>query len=189
MRGPVVLAVRPADGNPSRQIDFARLNETLKPVPGQPLNYRTGKDGALLVRPFYQFAAGETYYLYLDPVQNFTRRSWAGYRFSAGWTDFNQWQTASTPGACVEHTFEGTAVRVHGFRYDDGARGQVEIDGRPAGVFDEYGRIRGEPAQWDFTGLSPGAHALKLIVLPESNPKSKGRFLNVERIEPLPAAQ
>ena len=189
MRGPVVLAVRPADGNPSRQIDYARLNETLKPVPGQPLNYRTGKDGALLVRPFYQFAAGETYYLYLDPVQNFVRRSWAGYRFSAGWTDFNQWQTASTPGASVEHTFEGTAVRVHGFHYDDGARGQVEIDGKPAGVLDEYGPIRGEPAQWDFTGLSPGSHTLKLIVLPESNPKSKGRFLNLERIEALPGGQ
>lgn len=111
MRGPVVLAVRPADGNPSRQIDYARLSQSLKPVPGQPLNYRTGKDSALLVRPFYQFAAGETYYMYLDPVQNFTRRSWEGYRFSAGWTDFNQWQTASSPGASVEHTFEGMGVR------------------------------------------------------------------------------
>jgi len=185
MRGPVVLAVRSADGNPSRQIEYGRLNETLKPVPGQPLNYRTGKDEALLVRPFYQFAAGEPYFMYLDPVQNFTRRSWEGYRFSAGWTDFNQWQTASSPGASVEHTFEGTGVRIHGFHYDDGARGQVEIDGKVVGVLDEYGPNRGEPAQWDFTGLSPGTHNLKVIVLAESNPKSKGRFLNLAWIEAL----
>lgn len=63
--------------------------------------------------------------------------------------------------------------------------GHVKIDGKPAGVLDEYGPIRGEPAQWDFTGLSPGTHTLKLIVLAESNPKPKGRFLNLAWIGAL----
>ncbi|MEI2724417.1 MAG: hypothetical protein V9H26_13055 [Verrucomicrobiota bacterium] len=85
----------------------------------------------------------------------------------------------------MEHTFEGTGVRIHGFHYDDGARGQVEIDGKVVGVLDEYGPNRGEPAQWDFSGLSPGTHNVKLSVLAESNPKSKGRFLNLAWIEAL----
>ncbi len=185
LRGPVVLAVRPADGNPSSQIDTAHLAQALKPVPGQPLNYRAGKDDALLVRPFYQFAAGEPYFMYLDPERNCVRRSWEGYRFAGSWTDYNDWQTTTSPGATVERSFEGTGVRIHGFHYDDAGRAQVEIDGKVVGIIDEYAPIRGEAAHWDFTGLHAGPHTVKLTVLEQSNPQSKGRFVNMARIEAL----
>ncbi|MCX6361955.1 MAG: glycoside hydrolase family 127 protein [Armatimonadetes bacterium] len=186
MRGPVALAVRPTEGNPSREVDTKRLDATLKPVPGQPLNYRTGKDAALLVRPFSQFAAGEPYFLYLDPVRNFVRRSWEGYAFSGAWSDFGEWQTSASPGSTVQISFTGVGVRVHGFYYDDAGMFQVEIDGKVAGTLDEYGAVRGEKAHWDFAGLASGSHMLRLTVMEEKNTASKGRFCNLAYVEGLP---
>ena len=185
--GPVVLAVRSPAGNPSRSIDTRDLATALEPVAGQPLNYRAGEDGALLVRSFYQFAAGETYWMYLDPERNAVRKSWEGVRFSAGWADFVRWRTTTAPGATVEYSFEGAGVRVLGLEYDDAGRAQVHIDGREVGVIDEYGPVRGVPAHWDFGGLAPGPHTIRLTVLAEANPKSKGRYFNVAGFEPLPS--
>jgi len=64
--GPVVLAVRSADGNPSAKIDCARLAEQLIPARDEPLTWRLASDANVLFRPFYAFGEGEPYFMYLD---------------------------------------------------------------------------------------------------------------------------
>lgn len=181
--GPVAMAVRAeAGGNPSRAFDFANLGRTLRPVPGQPLNFRLRTNPAVLVRPFYQFPEGERYFLYLDPVRSPLRVSHRELTFSPGWQDFGSWRASNVPGATVECSIEADRVRIEGYRYDDAGMMAVEADSKRVGVIDEYGPHRGEPASWQFD-LGPGRHTLRLILLPERNPASKGQYVNISGVE------
>jgi len=64
--GPVVLAFRSLDGDPSGKIDLDNIERCLVPVPGAPLNFHLASDANILARPFYEFKQGEKYYMYLD---------------------------------------------------------------------------------------------------------------------------
>jgi hypothetical protein len=85
--GPTVMAARSMGENPSRRFDYNRLRETLVPVPGQSLNYHLAADPSVLVRPFYQYKAGERYFMYLDPAENQFGNWFDKIRFSPGWAD------------------------------------------------------------------------------------------------------
>ncbi len=183
--GPVAMAVRYAEGNPSPLFDYDHLSATLKPVPGQPLNFRLADRPNVLVRPFFEFEDGESYFLYLDPARPVVRRTFEGIHFQGEWTDFVQWRTTSAPGSYAEHRFEGTGVRVLGQRYDDAGRFEVSIDGKTMGIIDQYGPVRGEDARWDFTGLEPGPHLIRLVLLREPSSKSKGNYGNVSGFEAI----
>ena len=62
--GPVVLAAK-ADNNPSALIDPANLEKCLLPVSSGPLAYRVADAQDVALKPFYQFAPGEKYFMYL----------------------------------------------------------------------------------------------------------------------------
>ncbi len=62
--GPVVLAAK-SDNNPSAFIDPANLEKCLFPVSSGPLAYRVADAQDVILKPFYQFALGEKYFMYL----------------------------------------------------------------------------------------------------------------------------
>jgi uncharacterized protein len=184
--GPTVLAARSLDKNPSRKFDFEHLARSLVPVPGQPLNFRLASDPSVLLRPFYQYKAGEKYFMYLDPVENKFGNWFDNIRFSPGWADSGQWRAADKPGATAEFAFEGTAVRILGYWFDDAGRGEVRIDGAVAGIIDQYKPVRGVKTQWEFAKLKPGRHEVKITVLPGPNRDAKGNHVNLAGFEPIP---
>lgn len=67
MYGPVTMAVRCLDKNTADKLKSVDFAKSLIPVKGQALNFRLDSDPSILVRPYYQFKSGETYYMYLDP--------------------------------------------------------------------------------------------------------------------------
>ena len=99
--GPTVLAVRSMEENPSRRFDYKRLAQTLLPVLGQSLNYHLASDASVLVRPFYQYKAGERYFMYLDPVENKFGNWFDNIRFSPEWADSGDWRAAKSKGNYV----------------------------------------------------------------------------------------
>jgi hypothetical protein len=63
----------------------------------------------------------------------------------------------------------------------------VRIDGAEVAVVDQYGPGRDLPFTWERTGLGPGPHRLRLEVLGERSPESKGTWVNVRDFEPATA--
>lgn len=185
MYGPVALAVRPVEDNPAGQVDFANLGAAFIPSPGDPLTWTLAADPSVLLKPFYAYKEGERYLLYLDPARELSRRSYRAATYTGEWIDFKGWMATPVPGSSVELPFTGKGIRVHYYRYDDAGRFEVTIDGNPVGVLDVYGPERGEAASVDYAGLEPGTHTLRMTLLPEKSPPSKGLFVNVAAFEAL----
>jgi hypothetical protein len=185
MYGPVALAVRSLGTNPASQIDLANIEKSLIPSPAEPLTWHSASDPSVLVRPFYVFKEGETYFLYLDPSKDPAKKPYKAARYSDGWMDFGGWMTTATPTSSAEYTFEGKALRVHYFKYDDAGRFEVAIDGKVVGTIDEYGPERGEPAFEDFKDLGEGKHTIRFTLLPDKSPESKGIYSNLAAFELL----
>ena len=82
-------------------------------------------------------------------------------------------------GATITATFEGTGIKWLGYRYDDGGKVQVELDGHRREVVDQYGDGRDLPFDWSITGLKPSKHTIRLTLLQDKNPNSKDRYMNV----------
>ncbi len=189
MVGPVALGVGAVNSNPAKKIDLPNLDTALVPVTGEPLTWRLAADPSVVVKPFYAFKEGEKYYLYLDPSPPIGA-SYKAARYSGGWKDFGKWITARAPGAWLEYRFEGQGIRIHHFKYDDGGRFQVSVDGKAVGTLDVYGPKRGAAAFADFSGFRHGKHTLKMVLLSERSPESKGVFGNVAVFETIsPRAQ
>jgi hypothetical protein len=139
-----------------------------------------------VVKPFYAFKEGEKYYIYLDPAA-MLRASYKSAKYSGKWIDSRGWTTTHTPGSSLEYPFEGQGIRIHYFKYDDGGRFQVIIDDKPVGTLDCYGPQRNKAAFADFMGLQDGKHTLKMVLLPDKSPKSKGVFGNVAALDTFPS--
>jgi hypothetical protein len=184
MVGPVAMGVGSVNANPAKKIDLTNLDTALVPVKGKPLTWRLAADRASVVKPFYAFKEGEKYYIYLDPCPPIGA-SYKAARYSGGWRDFGKWITARAPGSWLEYRFEGQGIRIHYFKYDDGGRFQVIIDGKNIGTLDVYGPKRGVAAFAEFSGFQHGRHTLKMVLLPERSPKSKGVFGNVAAFESI----
>ncbi|MHB0954953.1 MAG: beta-L-arabinofuranosidase domain-containing protein [Pirellulaceae bacterium] len=185
MFGPVALAVRPVDANPADKIDFAQIRTAFTLSTGDPLTWKLASDPSVLLRPFYVFKEGERYLVYLDPAQDLTYRTYRAATYEGAWNDFGGWMTSSVPGSSTEVSFTGKGIRVHYFTYDDAGRFDVAIDDKIVGVLDIYGPKRGEAASADYVGLPDGRHTLRLTLLPEKSPQSKGTFVNVSAFESL----
>jgi len=187
MCGPVVLAVRSPDASPHKVIDTDHLDEALVPSLGEPLTYHVAADPSLLVRPFYAFKEGETYFVYLDPTAP-TRISYHQLTFTGNWNDGGIFRYTNAVGATAGCSFEGTGVRWLGQKFDDAGRGEVTIDGKVVAVVDQYGPGRGLPFSWEHQGLAPGKHTIKITLLEERTPESKDRFINVAGFEIIQSA-
>ena len=62
--GPVVLAAK-AGNNPSGSIDPTNVEKSFRPVPSEPLTCGAAGAPNVVLKPFYHFAAGEKYFMYL----------------------------------------------------------------------------------------------------------------------------
>lgn len=184
MVGPVALAVKCAHANPAGKIDLNDLDKAFVPSGKEPLTWNLAAEPTTLLKPFYAFHEMEKYFVYLDPAAPL-RRSYKSAKYSGGWIDSSGWTTTHTPGSSLEYPFEGQGIRVHYFKYDDGGRFQVVLDGKPVGTLDCYGPTRGKAAFAEFAGLQPGKHTLKMVLLPDKATKSKGVFGNVAAFESL----
>jgi DUF1680 family protein len=87
-------------------------------------------------------------------------------------------------GASLDAVFEGASVTWNGWLFDDAGQAQVTIDGRNIAIVDQYGPTRGEPFRWEYHGLQPGKHLLKITLLAQKNAQSKDHWINVGRIVP-----
>jgi hypothetical protein len=185
MYGPVAMAVRPVDTNPAESIDLTHIGAAFTSSAGDPLTWKLISDPSVLLRPFYAFKEGELYLAYLDSAKDLTYRTYRAASYHGAWHDFSGWMTTQVPGSSVELPFTGKGIRVHYFRYDDAGRFEVAIDGKPVGVLDVYGPKRGEAAFADFAELSDSRHTLRMTLLPDKSPESKGIFVNVSAFETL----
>jgi uncharacterized protein len=185
MYGPVALAVRPADDNPAGKVDLEDLAAAFVPSPGEALTWTLAADPSVLLRPFYAYKEGERYLLYLDPARELRRRSCYAATYTGDWIDFKGWMATYTPGAALELAFTGKGIRVDYARYDDAGRFEVTIDGTPVGVLDMYGPERGVAASAEYGGMAEGHHALRMTLLADKTPESKGLWVNVAAFESL----
>ncbi len=186
--GPVVLACRSAVGNPGPKVDFSNLEAGFVPVPSEPLNYRLAADPGVLVRPYYQFAKGQWYYLYLSPDNEWTRLPPEALSFSSGWAPniTGEIQTTNTPGAYVECTFEARGIRWVGRKFDDAGRCEVSVDGKSAGTVDQYDANRDAPFRFNLPDLPAGKHVIRVTLLSDKHPASKDRYANIMGFDVLP---
>ena len=91
-------------------------------------------------------------------------------------------KTATGAGAEVTLAFSGTGVIVTGRYTDRGGRADVFLDGVRSGGIDAYQVPRThDDVYWHRTGLSPGAHTLRIVVSAEKNPRSNGTAIAIQR--------
>jgi hypothetical protein len=181
--GPTVLAFSSAGGPPGREVDFGHLADALRPVAGRAATFELASDPRVLARPFYAMGKGEPYYMYLDPSYGWATVDPARWTESGAWHDGGGARVSGEPGAFVEAEFEGTGVRWVGRRFDDAGRAEGSVDGKVAGVVDQYAPARGVPFRYEVKGLAPGRHTVRVRVLKGHAPESKNRFVNVIRFE------
>lgn len=98
--------------------------------------------------------------------------------FSEGWGADADLRIASAAGEYVEFAFEGDSIEWHGARLGDGGRARVSIDDHEIEVVDQYGPGTGANFVWKRTGLGVGAHVLRVEVLGERSPDSRGTKIN-----------
>jgi hypothetical protein len=184
MYGPVVLAFRAPDLGFVTNLDLSRLPSELSPCAGEALTWRLTAAPDILARPFYAYEEGQPYCLYLDP--HCARRiSYQRVKFGGRWEEANSFRYSNQAGASAECAFTGTGIRWLGLRYDDGGRAEVLIDGKVVAVVDQYGPGRDLRFDWVQRGLTPGAHTLRLQVLPDKTEASKDHYINVAGFELL----
>jgi len=182
--GPVVLAFQAPAAQTLRSLDPAGLARALVPVKGQPLSFRLKSDPAVQVRPFFAIPAATRYFVYLDPSMG-KRLSGEDIKFTGRWHSAGALRYCNEVGGAAECEFEGRGVRWLGWRFDDGGRAEVTIDGQAVGVVDQYGPGRELPFDWTYRGLGPGRHLLRLSLLPDKDEHSKDRYLNLRGFEVL----
>ena len=183
--GPVVLAAQAANPGFVGKIDLEHLDRDLTPVAGETLSWRLSRDPAILVRPFYAYKEGETYFVYLDPAAAW-RVPYRDITFHLQWNLGHHFRYTNVAGATAEYAFEGSGIRWRGLRCDDAGRAEVAIDGKVVAIVDQYGPERRRPPfVWSSPKLQPGKHTLCIKVLQEKKPQSKNSYINVASFEVL----
>lgn len=183
MYGPVAMAARAVDINPALKIDFNNVEGAFLASPADPLTWKLLADPTIIIKPFYAYKEGQTYFLYMDPAKDIKKTSYKQAKFSDGWLDFSNWMATNTPGSTMEYQFKGKGIRLHYFEYDDSGKAEVVIDGKQVGIVDQYGKERGKPAFIDYKGLENVRHTLRLIHLHKKCEESKGMYSNIAAFE------
>ncbi|HOY62913.1 MAG TPA: metallophosphoesterase [bacterium] len=93
-------------------------------------------------------------------------------------------------GAAMEFDFTGEAVAGDFVIGKTGGRALASVDGRPAATIDLYKNIMTPSPERIVlvNGLKPGAHKLRLEILNESNPGSKGALVAVDALRAAAAS-
>ncbi len=181
--GPTVLAFSSPAANPVGKIDFKRPAASLIRVPGDELMFKLAADETIAARPLYAFKKDEPYFVYFDPARAWTRVPSDHLTWSSGWKPArDEMRVTSVAGAYAEFAFEGTAVRWVAKKFDDACIAEVSVDDQVIAV-DLYAPRRGDFFQYDVRSLPPGKHTIRISATSRMNPKSKGGFLNIVRLE------
>ncbi len=92
-------------------------------------------------------------------------------------------KTANTKGAEASFSFEGTGVIIVGPYLPSGGKADVYLDGkrdRTVDVYPDEDHIKGGESVWHEFGLKNGKHTVRLVVLGEPYPGSKGSDIGIE---------
>jgi hypothetical protein len=181
MFGPIVLA-GPLSGKASAwDLDPNDVASALDPEPSVPGSFRLKKAGSVVLRPFYTFGPGEEYFMYVDPrMTDFDVISYSG-----AWTVGYDLGSSREPGAIADFAFTGTGISWKGDKSDEGGMAEVAIDGKAAAVIDQYDKEREARFDWKLEGLPAGRHTVRIRVLDDTNPASKGRLINIRVLIPI----
>jgi hypothetical protein len=115
------------------------------------------------------------------------RPAWA---WKGGWTsqelknEWSSWKVRQSGGAGDEATlaFDGTGVAIVGTMNQEGGRADVFLDGAKAGEIDAWILERtNDNDYWHVTGLANGPHTVRLAVRGDSDARSKGHAILLER--------
>jgi hypothetical protein len=110
--------------------------------------------------------------------------------WTGGWTteamknDWASWSVkrAAGPGDEATFAFEGTGVAIVGHLGQEGGRADVYLDGARAGEIDAWIPERTyDNSYWHVTGLADGPHTVRIVVRPDTDLRSKGRLVRIER--------
>jgi len=181
--GPVVLAFRAPHPRALRSLDLDRLADELVADRGEPSVFRLARDPGVTARPFYAYAQGEPYYMYVSPdMAQFIATTECA--LDGAWpVNAGTFRATDQIGSSVECTFEGTGVTWVGSLFDDAGIAEVRIDGTVVAQVDQYDPGRGIPFRWDSRELAPGRHAIRLTLIEAANPASKGHYINLSGFE------
>lgn len=180
--GPTVLISQTTEPLSLATLKPADLLSELRPVKGKPLNYRMASRPEVSLRPWFAVTEGERYYMHIDPSIG-SRIHHRDLSYSGNWNDNGPHHVTTQPGARVQFKFEGRGFRWLGNHYDDAGRAQVSIDGEVVATVDQFAPSRGEPFVWTWNRPEAGAHHVRITLLPEANPSSRNRFINISGIE------
>ena len=98
------------------------------------------------------------------------------------WKSQGDTRVSTTAGNEATLRFNGVAVAVVGLLDQAGGRADVYIDGRKKSVADAYIVERTyDNALWHVYGLKPGEHTVRLVTLPQSDPRSKGTRVTIQQ--------
>ncbi len=182
--GPVLLAFEAPSAEVLRRVDHTHLENVLVPVLREPQHYRLAGNPSVVARPFASYGPAQRYFVYVDPSMG-SRIPHGDLTFTGRWNNAGVFRFSNEVGAVAEGQFEGTGVRWLGRRFDDAGTAEVSIDGRVAGIVNQYGPERDLPFDWSHRGLAPGRHKIRIRILAEKPERSSDRFINVAGIEAL----
>ncbi len=105
------------------------------------------------------------------------------WRWRGAWTTAGDAKVSAGAGQEAVLRFEGTGIALVGNCTQDGGRADIYLDGRKQKlVADAWIPERTHDNDlWHRNDLSPGAHTLRVVTRPDSNPKSKGTKLSITR--------
>jgi DUF1680 family protein len=181
VKGPVVLAIQPPDGRMPKRL-MKDLPNSLAPETNHSLRFRLRSAPSIVIRPFYELGEGLPYFIDFDP-DGPTRIGHNGIVFQPKWHDGGRIRFTNVVGATAKVEFEGTGIRWLGYRFDDGGRAEVKVDGKSASIVDQYGPGRDLPFDWHISGLAPRNHTLIITLLPDKTSASRDRYLNLAGFE------
>lgn len=89
---------------------------------------------------------------------------------------------SSEPGAEAMLSFNGVAVAVVGPLTQSGGRADVYLDGKKVGVIDTFIVEKTHDNDiWHTYGLKPGNHSLRIVLRADSDPRSSGKKIIIQR--------
>lgn len=187
MHGPVMLAFNSPSYNPSTSVNFSNPSASLVPVPGQPLHYTLASDPSVTVKPYFEYAQGQSYFVYLDPTNPKFTVANTSLSYSGPWSDAeaanDDFDFVNQTGASFSGTGPGTAVELYAYQFDDAGKVDIYIDGvLQQADFDLYNAQRNTPVRWCKSGLAPGSHTMKVISNGHKNAASSNTYANVHQI-------
>ena len=178
MCGPTVLAFESSNPKALCALAGSTNADDFPAIAGQPLHYRATRADGVQLRPYYELAEGQRYYLFADSRLG-TRIPHTELVYAGKWSSGGMHHFSNDPGATAQAEFDGTGIRWHGWRFDDAGIADVSIDGQIVATVDQFAPGRDLPFDWSKHNLPPGHHTIRLKLLPTKNPKSSNNYINI----------